>query len=130
GKMPGEMPMDASTLVELAWKHARSTAAEGVYLKSGIDHTIPVAFYGLVNERCNVKCRYCAYWRLDHYVEEMTDGEWQQALLSVKDFVGKFSISFSGGEPLMRRGFIDLMAWCHANGILAGVTTNGSALSP
>jgi MoaA/NifB/PqqE/SkfB family radical SAM enzyme len=28
----------------------------------------------------------------------------------------------------MRRGFIDLMAWCHEKGILAGVTTNGSAL--
>jgi MoaA/NifB/PqqE/SkfB family radical SAM enzyme len=31
---------------------------------------------------------------------------------------------------MMRRGFIDLMAWCRDNGILAGVTTNGTALFP
>src|ERR1044072_7289706 len=60
----------------------------------------------------------------------MDKREWQRALLSVKEFVGKYSISFSGGEPMMRRGFIDLMAWCRDNGILAGVTTNGSALFP
>ena len=28
----------------------------------------------------------------------------------------------------MRRGFIGLLSWCNANGILSGVTTNGSAL--
>jgi len=59
----------------------------------------------------------------------MTIEEWQKALLSIKDFVGKFSISFSGGEPFIKPGFLDLMTFCHQNGILAGVTTNGSALN-
>jgi len=121
--------MNVSAMARLGRKHAQNAAAEAIYIKSGIDVTKPVAFYGIVNERCNVKCRYCSYWRLDHYVPEMTDAEWQQALLSVRDFVGGFSINFSGGEPLTRKGFIDLLAWCHDNGILAGVTTNGSALS-
>ncbi len=121
--------MDITTLIELAWKHTQNALAEEVYLKTGIDKTRPVTFYGLVNERCNVKCRYCEYWRLDKYNDEMSIDEWQQALLSIKEFVGKFSINFSGGEPFIKPGFIDLLSWCHVNGISAGVTTNGSALT-
>jgi MoaA/NifB/PqqE/SkfB family radical SAM enzyme len=121
--------MELSRLSALAWKHIRNAAAEEVYLNSGYDGTKPVTFYGLVNERCNVKCRYCEYWRLKHYVTEMTIEEWRSALLSVKDFVGAFSINFSGGEPFIKPGFIDLLSWCNSNGISAGVTTNGSALT-
>lgn len=121
--------MNIATMIELGWKHAQNALAEEVYLKCGYDMTKPVGFYGIVNDHCNVKCRYCEYWRLKSYQDEMTNEEWQRALLSIKEFVGKFSISFSGGEPFIKRGFIDLLAWCNANGILAGVTTNGSALN-
>ena len=121
--------MKTSNLVRLGLKHAYNHFAEEVYLKSGKDITKPVTFYGLVNERCNVKCQYCEYWRLPKYQDEMTIEQWQAALLSIKDFVGKFSISFSGGEPFIKPGFLDLMAFCNDNGILSGVTTNGSALT-
>lgn len=122
--------MEASRLAALAFKHAVNAAAEEVYLHTGHDYTKPVTFYAFVNEHCNVKCRYCEFWRLKHYVKEMTIDEWKNALASVKDFVGDFSINFSGGEPFIKPGFIDLLAWCNANGISAGVTTNGSALTP
>ncbi len=121
--------MELSRLSTLAWKHIRNAAAEEAYLHTGYDDTRPVTFYGLVNEHCNVKCRYCEYWRLKHYAQEMTIAEWQASLQSVKDFVGTFSINFSGGEPFIKPGFIDLLAWCNRNGISAGVTTNGSALT-
>jgi MoaA/NifB/PqqE/SkfB family radical SAM enzyme len=119
-----------SKLSVLAWKHTQNAAAEEVYLHTGYDTTRPVSFYGLINEHCNVKCRYCEYWRLKHYVQEMSIEEWQNALRSIKDFVGTFSINFSGGEPFIKPGFIDLLTWCNRNGISAGVTTNGSALTP
>ena len=121
--------MKVATLAQLALKHARNHFAEEVYIRTQKDITRPVTFYGLVNERCNVKCRYCEYWRLPKYKDEMTIQEWQKALLSIKEFVGGFSISFSGGEPFIKPGFLDLMMFCHQNGILAGVTTNGSALN-
>jgi MoaA/NifB/PqqE/SkfB family radical SAM enzyme len=121
--------MNIITMMELGLKHAQNALAEEVYLKTGSDATKPVVFFGIVNEHCNVKCRYCDCWRLDKYQDEMTCEEWQRALLSIKEFVGKFSISFSGGEPFIKPGFIDLLAFCSANGISAGVTTNGSALT-
>jgi MoaA/NifB/PqqE/SkfB family radical SAM enzyme len=67
-----------------------------------------VTFYGLVNERCNVNCRYCEYRRLKHYVKEMTIEEWQTALTSIKDFVAQLSINFSGGKPFIKPRFIRL----------------------
>jgi MoaA/NifB/PqqE/SkfB family radical SAM enzyme len=121
--------MELSTLTHLAFKHTINSFSEELYLRTGIDTTKPVTFYGLVNERCNVACRYCEYWRLPKYKDEMTIEQWQDALLSIKQFVGKFSISFSGGEPFIKPGFLDLMQFCHRNGILSGVTTNGSALN-
>ncbi len=121
--------MKPSTLARLALKHTYNHFAEELYLHTGKDVTKPVTFYGLVNERCNVKCRYCEYWRLPQYKDEMSIEEWQSALLSIKEFVGTFSISYSGGEPFIKPGFLDLMMFCHKNGIHAGVTTNGSALN-
>jgi MoaA/NifB/PqqE/SkfB family radical SAM enzyme len=43
--------------------------------------------------------------------------------------MGNFLISFSGGEPFIKPGLTDLLAWCGENGIQASVTTNGSALT-
>ena len=51
--------MNKMTLARLGFKHTVSALAEEIYLASGYDATKPVTFYGLVNERCNVKCRYC-----------------------------------------------------------------------
>lgn len=121
--------MKISTLSRLAFKHTKNAAAEAIYLQTGIDRTRPTTFYGLVNERCNVKCRYCEYWRLPKYRQEMSIEEWQSALLSIREFVGEYSISFSGGEPFIKPGFVDLLRFCGENGIHAGVTTNGSALN-
>jgi hypothetical protein len=123
------MLMKFSELVGLGLKHAQNAVSEEIYLTSGIDVTQPVTFYAIINERCNVKCRYCEYWRLPNYEKEMTNDEWQEALLSVKSFVGNFSINFSGGEPFLRKDFPELLAWCRNNGIKAGVTTNGSVLT-
>jgi len=121
--------MNVSTLMRLGMKHAGNAVAESVYLRSGLDMTRPISFYALVNQRCNARCRHCEYWRLEEYSEEMTIEEWKRALLSIRNFVGSYSISFSGGEPLAKKGFLDLLAFCRPNGIHAGVTTNGALLS-
>lgn len=121
--------MQLKTLSRLGIKHAKNAFAESLYLKSNVDITQPISFSGLVNEHCNVRCRYCDYWRLKEYQDELTIEEWQNALLSIKAFVGEYSINFSGGEPFLKRGFIDLLQFCHQQGIHSGVTTNGSCLT-
>jgi MoaA/NifB/PqqE/SkfB family radical SAM enzyme len=122
--------MDAITLSRLAVKHAGNLVSESLYRNVGLDTTKPVTFYAVVNERCNVKCRQCEYWRLPVYQDEMSIDEWKHVLLSIKDFVGEFSINFSGGEPYIKKDFTDLLAFGNQNGIHCGVTTNGYCMTP
>ena len=80
-----------------------------------------------VIERCNFKCQYCHYWRYEKYSPEMSIEEWKQALLSLKDFIGRYSIKFVGGEPFLKKGFVDLLEFCHGQALDWGVITNGFA---
>ena len=105
----------------------RNAVAEEIYLRTGRDVTVPVSIYGEVIERCNYKCRYCDYWRRPNYREEMSIEEWKKALLDLKEFIGHYHIEFSGGEPYIKKGFIDLLKFCGERGLKWGVTTNGGA---
>jgi len=121
--------MRINDLVRLGPKHVQHIFSEQLYLRTGIDITQPVTFYGIINERCNVKCQHCGYWRLEDYQQELSTQQWQNTLLNLKKLVGNFSINFSGGEPFLRSDMIDLLNFCHQQGIRSGVTTNGSTLT-
>ncbi|MFQ4141319.1 radical SAM protein [Chlorogloeopsis sp. ULAP02] len=114
---------------KLGLQHIKHNLTEAVYLKTGLDFTKPRSIQGIVNERCNYKCRYCNFWRLDNYQSEMTIAQWQKALLSLKEFLGWYVIQFAGGEPFIKKGFVDLLEFCHAEGIAWGVITNGSTFN-
>jgi len=114
-------------LTRLGVHHFRNAIAEEIYLRTGRDMTVPVAIYGEVIERCNYKCRYCEYWRRPHYRDDMSIDDWKRALLDLKDFIGHFHIEFSGGEPYIKKDFIDLIVFCGEQGLKWGVTTNGGA---
>lgn len=119
--------MQLKHLVKLASRHLAQSFPENLYLKTGYDLTKPLSVQGIINERCNYKCRYCKFWRLEDYQDEMTIAQWQTALLSLKKFVGYYAIQFGGGEPFIKKGFIDLLEFCHSKNIDWGVITNGSA---
>jgi MoaA/NifB/PqqE/SkfB family radical SAM enzyme len=114
-------------LTRLGTHHVRNAVAEELYLRTGHDATIPVSIYGEVIERCNYKCGYCDYWRRPNYREEMSIDEWKKALTDLRDFIGHFHIEFSGGEPYIKKGFVDLITFCGEQGLKWGVTTNGGA---
>ena len=114
-------------LVSLGSKHVRNALSEELYLRTGRDVTRPASIFAEVVERCNYKCRYCDYWRRPNYRQEMTIEEWQRALSSLKEFIGGFHVEFAGGEPYIKKGFLDLLRFCRDNDIHWGVTTNGGA---
>jgi len=118
-----------SSLIKLGWANVRNSVAEAVYIKTGADYTRPVSFHALVLEECNVKCRFCNYWRLPEYKKQLSIEQWKEVLTEIRDFVGTFHINFSGGEPFTKKGFPDLLKWAGENDILAGVTTNGSVMN-
>jgi radical SAM protein with 4Fe4S-binding SPASM domain len=122
--------MTVAAMGRLAYKHVLSSFNEELYIKLGLDLTAPIKVYATINERCNYRCRYCDYWRMKEYADELTIDEWKAALGSLKAFIGRYHIEFSGGEPFIKKGFLDLLAWCSEQGIDFGVTTNGSGMTP
>lgn len=121
--------MKPYNLANLAYKHIRNNFLEEMYLRTGVDKTRPIVVYGGINERCNYKCRYCGFWQEKNYMEEMSIEEWKNALISLKEYIGTYHIEFSGGEPFLKKGFVDLIEFCHKNKLKWGVTTNGSSLT-
>ena len=73
------------------------------------------------------KCRYCEYWRRPNYSKDMSIDDWKKALTDLKDFIGHYHIEFAGGEPYIKKGFVELMTFCGEQGLKWGVTTNGAA---
>lgn len=88
----------------------------------------PTRIYGLLNDRCNEKCLMCGHWCKDTF-EEMTTAEWLRILGELRDFCGPYHINFSGGEPFLRKDIYDILEFCRDRGIVAGVCTNGSAIT-
>ena len=122
-----EIHMDRAVLVRMGLRRVESIGRENLYLKTGLDTTRPESIACEVIERCNFKCQYCHYWRYEKYSPEMSIEEWKQALLSLKDFIGRYSIKFVGGEPFLKKGFVDLLEFCHEQALDWGVITNGFA---
>ena len=112
----------------LARKHIASSVVEPLYLRTGLDKTKPTAIHAMVTHRCNSRCQYCSFWSdsKDDPSEEMTIDQWKNALNGLKEFLGKgYFVEFSGGEPFVKKDFLELPRYCDANGIRWGVTTNG-----
>jgi len=117
-------------LARYALQVLTSPLPERLYLSTGIDRTRPFVVRARINERCNYKCLYCACWKLPRYTDEMTIDEWKAGLRSLREFIGWFTIQFDGGEPFIKKGFVDLLQFCSDEGIGAGVITNGSCFTP
>lgn len=107
----------------------RRSLADKLQLATGLDFSRPNSIRATLTERCNFKCSYCKHGRQEHFPEEMSLEEWQNALGSLKNFIGPYVIQFVGGEPFIWKGFLNLVEFCHDNGIRWGVITNGSGLN-
>jgi len=114
-------------MLPVAAHHLEGELRDALYVKTDgkLDVTKPRRFYGMLIERCNLRCQGCHYWRMEQYAEEMSSQEWIRVLGDIKDFVGSYYINFSGGEPLLKHGLFDILNYCRDHGILAGMTTNG-----
>ncbi len=85
-----------------------------------------------VTDRCNLRCRYCTYWR---DWRKLPSGEVlsYEELLRLAALAGDMGISkvrITGGEPLVRRGLVDFLRKLHhVPGITkVCLTTNGVLL--
>lgn len=80
---------------------------------------------------CNQNCRYCYnVWKLRPEIceEVLNTEEWCQLIAKIQDETGCQRITFSGGEPLIREDFREILTFCHTRGLVSILITNGQLL--
>ncbi|MBI5525950.1 MAG: radical SAM protein [Deltaproteobacteria bacterium] len=88
-----------------------------------IDRDRPFFAHLFVTERCNLRCRYCEVWR-DPRPE--LDEEGLEKTIDRLAAMGTAVLSFTGGEPLLRKETIRLIGYAKRRGMHTKITSNGT----
>ena len=86
-----------------------------------IQPNAPYCAHFFVTERCNNRCSYCDVWR-DPMPE--LDHAGQMKIVKAISDLGVSCMSFTGGEPLLRRDIYDLLNYSSDLGMFTRVTSN------
>ncbi|MFQ6125582.1 MAG: radical SAM protein [Candidatus Heimdallarchaeota archaeon] len=78
---------------------------------------------------CNLHCKHCYASAGTAWKDELSTQEALQVVEELADS-GVSIIAFSGGEPLLRKDFFQVVAHAHHCGIFTAVATNGTLLTP
>ncbi len=81
-----------------------------------------------VTYACNLRCKHCYATAGKPLPDELTTEEAMDAIDKLNR-LGVTIISFSGGEPLVRKDIYELMSYAHEKGIYVAVATNGTLIS-
>ncbi|HEU5036298.1 MAG TPA: GTP 3',8-cyclase MoaA [Nocardioides sp.] len=85
-----------------------------------------------LTDRCNLRCSYCMPaegldWLPDETV--LTDDEVVRLVRIGVELLGVHEVRFTGGEPLVRRGLVDIVRQTSALGVETSLTTNALGLA-
>lgn len=116
----------------LARKVLLARFAGGVVIKKYVApglHVRPRAAELFLTDNCNLRCVSCACWR-EHTRDELTSDEWRGVIDQLAE-AGIVKINFTGGEALLRRDLVDLIAHARHRGVVdLHLNSNGLLLDP
>src|ERR687895_708560 len=88
--------------------------------------------FGLLAEltyRCPLACAYCSNpLNMTDYSDELATDEWRRVLVEASD-LGVLQCHLSGGEPLLRRDLVEIVADAHDLGLYTNLVTSALGLS-
>lgn len=73
---------------------------------------------------CNIRCKHCYMYAGNKQKNELSVEKWKEILSAFKDLHGE-DVTFSGGEPLMYKGFTELVHFAYSLGLKVCVLSNG-----
>ncbi len=117
------MDCDATTFTEAFMDTLRLKALERrIPIKGGIE----------ITQRCNLYCKHC-YLGPQDIVHKTSDHEldtktWKKILDDITE-AGCLQLLITGGEPLIRKDFIELYQHAAQNGLIIILFTNGTLIS-
>jgi len=80
-----------------------------------------------VTNRCQLRCRHCCFDAGNHELPELPPSRWFQVLNEAAD-MGVSDVDFTGGEPLLYNGLIDVIRKSIELGMNTTLQTNGLLL--
>ena len=85
----------------------------------------PIAMWAITT-RCDCKCYFCKVWR-----KRVTEPSLEQALETIDTLnnMGCYSLSITGGEPLLYPHITEVVNYAHEKGFIVQINTNGSMLA-
>src|ERR1700704_815446 len=88
----------------------------------------PVLVHFEVTMRCNARCGFCDYWKTDPSAKSTE----LKSFADAARFFNPMLVTFTGGEPTLRRDLEEIVAAVHSAGRLKYTTriTPGGMLSP
>ncbi len=81
-----------------------------------------------VTYACNLRCKHCYATAGKPLPDELTTDEAMDTIDKLNK-LGVTIISFSGGEPLVRKDIYELISYAYEKGIYVAVATNGTMIS-
>jgi len=89
---------------------------------------LPEQLHVSLTERCCLPCKMCDIWKAKPG-RELTLDEWKGLFDQMAAWAGPVALNFSGGEPLIRKDFAELVAHGSAHGFTVTSNTNGVLLT-
>jgi len=85
-----------------------------------------------LTQMCNERCLHCGSNCGEAESAELTLSQYRQLLDQIKDDfdIRKFQLCITGGEPLLRKDFADIMGYACQLGYNWGMTSNGTLITP
>jgi PqqA peptide cyclase len=97
---------------------------------SGAEIEPPLALLAELTHRCPLRCPYCSNpLELARASSELDTTSWKRVFTEAAA-LGVLQVHFSGGEPLVRRDLVELVAAANKSGLYVNLITSGIRLEP
>ncbi len=79
-----------------------------------------------ITENCMLRCKMCRIWEAPERPDELSIEDWKDFITSLEEFGSDdIRVHFAGGEPLIKKGILDLISFANKKGFTTVMVTNG-----
>jgi len=94
----------------------------------GTTYSKPTFIALFLTKECNSKCGMC-FLEHDSLEKEISTEQAKELIVSLKKWLGPFTLTFSGGESTLRRDIWELIAFANGLRIRTALSTNGTTIT-
>jgi radical SAM protein with 4Fe4S-binding SPASM domain len=86
------------------------------------------SMYVYLTNACNLRCSHCYMYSGKADKQELSVRQWKQVLAEFRN-LGGLNVTFTGGELLLKNGWLDIIKESHELGLKSTILTNGTLWS-